>query len=426
MDGFDSKLCLREFWECLDENQRDSLLKVNIKDEDDSVQCAACRPCYKAAVLALKEKANETRFEGHANDSDRQTIWVTNLCDFLGVYSGQEAWEGHVVPSKFDTAAVNNDDDDWGEAAAAAATPVKSGNPQSSSAKNGGKAHGSGSSSSGGGDVEKFLRINGSTSVANNFALTNSLANDLVEHICVLFDPADKGRGNGGASGSNGGSNSGNSKSKGKKGKKGKKSKGKGSKGKKGSKNDQKTNSSSSNSTNSNSSAILQRNSLVSIFDRTTNGNPLLNDRGKPSKQCWYCQDKISLRFLDLLTYPRPVRKFKLLLDPSMTLKDLKILVGKEVRIEPDDVVLLKKGFGRVDGSKPGDYDLDAEKDALTIAECGLRWNKLIIISQVPMDLRKTKPTEAQSGQNRDEQNKQFVGTYFIFCLFIFLCIISF
>jgi hypothetical protein len=43
--------------------------------------------------------------------------------------------------------------------------------------------------------------------------------------------------------------------------------------------------------------------------------------------------------------------------------------------------------------------------------ECkGLRWNKLIIISQVPMDLRKTKPTEAQSGQNRDEQNKQFVG----------------
>ena len=26
------------------------------------------------------------------------------------------------------------------------------------------------------------------------------------------------------------------------------------------------------------------------------------------------------------------------------------------------------------------------------------------------MDLRKTKPTEAQSGQNRDEQNKQFVG----------------
>ena len=26
------------------------------------------------------------------------------------------------------------------------------------------------------------------------------------------------------------------------------------------------------------------------------------------------------------------------------------------------------------------------------------------------MDLRKTEPTEAQSGQNRDEQNKQFVG----------------
>ena len=60
MDGFDSKLCLREFWECLDETQRDSLLKINIKDDDDKIQCTACRPCYKAAVLALKEKATET------------------------------------------------------------------------------------------------------------------------------------------------------------------------------------------------------------------------------------------------------------------------------------------------------------------------------------------------------------------------------
>jgi hypothetical protein len=106
---------------------------------------------------------------------------------------------------------------------------------------------------------------------------------------------------------------------------------------------------------------------LLSIFDRTTGGNPELNERGKPSKQCWYCQDKISLRFLDLLTYPRPVRKFKMLLDPNMTLKELKILVGKEVNIEPDDVVLLKKGFGRVDGSVPGDYDYDEKKEQLKI-----------------------------------------------------------
>ena len=63
MEKFDATLGLREFWNCLDPNQRDSLLKVNIKDDDETVQCTACRPCYKAAVLALKEKASETTKE---------------------------------------------------------------------------------------------------------------------------------------------------------------------------------------------------------------------------------------------------------------------------------------------------------------------------------------------------------------------------
>ena len=188
MEKFDATLGLREFWNCLDPNQRDSLLKVNIKDDDETVQCTACRPCYKAAVLALKEKASETRFEGHANDSDRQTIWVTNLCDFLGVYSGQDAWEGHVVPSKFDTAAVKDEDDDWGDSMD---LPKKS-----SSSVGASKSSGSGPGGAGG-DVEKFLRIHNHTNTANNFSLTSNMANDLVEHICVLYDPSDKGRNNG-------------------------------------------------------------------------------------------------------------------------------------------------------------------------------------------------------------------------------------
>jgi hypothetical protein len=301
MDGFDSKLCLREFWECLDTNQRENLLKVNIKDDDEEVQCEACRPCYKAAVVALKEKANETRFEGHANDSDRQTIWVTKLCAFLGVYSGPDAWEGHVVPSKFDTAAANNGDD-WNDTSNGA------------SSSGGGIICNSNNSSATGvsGDVEKFLRICNSTTEENKFLLTSPLANDLVEHICVLFDPNDKGR-------SSGHNNHGNQGKKGKKGgKKGKKGgkKGKGNKGK-----------NTNHKQVQHHQVVLKRSNLMSIFDTTTGGNPVLNDRGKPSKQCWYCQDKISLRFLDLLTYPRPVRKFKLLLDPAMTLKDLKILV---------------------------------------------------------------------------------------------------
>ena len=80
------------------------------------------------------------------------------------------------------------------------------------------------------------------------------------------------------------------------------------------------------------------------------------------------------------------------------------------MKIEPADVVLLKKGFGRVDGKVPGDYGDTTEVDQQTIKGAGLRWNKLIIISQVPMNLRQTKPVETNNGQNRDEQNKQFVG----------------
>ena len=406
MDGFDSKLCLREFWECLDETQRDSLLKINIKDDDDKIQCTACRPCYKAAVLALKEKATETRFEGHANDSDRQTIWVTSLCKFLGVYSGSDAWEGHVVPSKFDTAAAKGtsahlvkatDDDGWNDE-----QEEEEGNGKSKKAKAKAKQVG-------GDDVDRFLRVQGSTPTSNNFVLTSGMACDLVENICVAFDPNDRKTSGGGSNGGGGGGKSG-----GKKGKKGKKGKG----GKKGGGN--KSSNSKGNGALGSHVKMLRRSTLLQVLEITAKGNPKLDDRGKPSRQCWYCQDKISLRFLDLLTYPRPVRKFKLLLDPNMSLRDLKILVGKEVNIDPDDVVLLKKGFGRVDGGKAGDYDGSKESENKTIKECDLRWNKLVIISQVPLSLRKTKPNENSNGQNRDEQNKQFVGEIFFFLLSYF------
>lgn len=406
MDGFDSKLCLREFWECLDETQRDSLLKINIKDDDDKIQCTACRPCYKAAVLALKEKATETRFEGHANDSDRQTIWVTSLCKFLGVYSGSDAWEGHVVPSKFDTAAAKGTsahlvkataDDGWNDE-----LEEEEGNGKSKKAKAKAKQVG-------GDDVDRFLRVQGSTPTSNNFVLTSGMACDLVENICVAFDPNDRKTSGGGSNGGGGGGKSG-----GKKGKKGKKGKG----GKKGGGN--KSSNSKGNGALGSHVKMLRRSTLLQVLEITAKGNPKLDDRGKPSRQCWYCQDKICLRFLDLLTYPRPVRKFKLLLDPNMSLRDLKILVGKEVNIDPDDVVLLKKGFGRVDGGKAGDYDGSKESENKTIKECDLRWNKLVIISQVPLSLRKTKPNENSNGQNRDEQNKQFVGEIFFFLLSYF------
>ena len=133
----------------------------------------------------------------------------------------------------------------------------------------------------------------------------------------------------------------------------------------------------------------------------------------KPRRaRCWYCADKVCLRFLDLLTYPRPVRKFKMLLLPSMLLKDLRALLAKEVNINAEDLVLMKKGRllpfqtgsdASNDGKKYGDAN------TVTLSQIGLKWNQLVVISQVPLALRTT-DTDTNMQSNRDEQNKQFVG----------------
>ena len=90
MGDLDTSLCLREFWECLDVSQRDSLRRVSIRDDDEAVQCSACRPCYMAAVIALKERSSEVKVD---QEDDCQTIWVSKLCEFLGVYSTDTAWD---------------------------------------------------------------------------------------------------------------------------------------------------------------------------------------------------------------------------------------------------------------------------------------------------------------------------------------------
>ena len=43
-------------------------------------------------------------------------------------------------------------------------------------------------------------------------------------------------------------------------------------------------------------------------------------------------QDKLRLKLVDTLTYPRPVRQFALLVDEGMALKDLRDLMALEVR----------------------------------------------------------------------------------------------
>jgi hypothetical protein len=44
----------------------------------------------------------------------------------------------------------------------------------------------------------------------------------------------------------------------------------------------------------------------------------------EPARSCWYCHDKVYVRFVDMLTYPRPVRKFSMLLCQDDCVRALK------------------------------------------------------------------------------------------------------
>ena len=56
------------------------------------------------------------------------------------------------------------------------------------------------------------------------------------------------------------------------------------------------------------------------------------------------------------------------------------------------------------DANKYGDA-----ADTVTISQIGLKWNQLVIISQVSLSLRTTDSGTTEQS-TRDEQNKQFVG----------------
>ena len=95
-------------------------------------------------------------------------------------------------------------------------------------------------------------------------------------------------------------------------GKKGKGKKGKGKKGKKKNIMD--------NNANNNSAAIVTKSDISINSPENTVGNisskinDIVTEGGWSieNKSCWYCRDKIYIRFIDLLTYPRPIRQFRM------------------------------------------------------------------------------------------------------------------
>jgi hypothetical protein len=129
-------------------------------------------------------------------------------------------------------------------------------------------------------------------------------------------------------------------------------------------------------------------------------------------KQCWYCRDKLYVRFTDLLTYPRPIRQFRMLLDKDITLGELEAIISDDVNrgyengddppggggggpsstkfnsFEP--VILMRKGKA-------------LEGKHLTMADLKIRSNQRLVISR-PVGKRLEVDDTVQ------ERNRQFVG----------------
>ena len=131
---------------------------------------------------------------------------------------------------------------------------------------------------------------------------------------------------------------------------------------------------------------------------------------------CWYCRDKIYIRFIDLLTYPRPIRQFRMLLTKDIPLGELEAIIGNDVnrgyssdededgecnnsKIQSDSIVLLRKGKALVGKDK-------------TLGELGLKRNTKLVISRniVKNSSADGKKTDYVVDSSEQERNRQFVG----------------
>jgi len=107
-----------------------------------------------------------------------------------------------------------------------------------------------------------------------------------------------------------------------------------------------------------------------------------------------YCKGKFHIRCVDTLTYPRPIRKFKMLLDKNMHLAMLREMMAVEVGMESnkEELVLLVKG-------KP----VPAAHDHTSLQELGFKNNLQVVISKVLGG-------PVKDTCNTEDKNKQFVG----------------
>ncbi|CAM9193199.1 unnamed protein product, partial [Ectocarpus sp. 12 AP-2014] len=113
----------------------------------------------------------------------------------------------------------------------------------------------------------------------------------------------------------------------------------------------------------------------------------------EPGDRGCYCKGKLILKVVDMLTYPRPVRKFEVLVEDQMSLLGLREIMLVNVKLESaTKLVLLTKGRA-----------IGPEKNNHTLQELGFKNKQQVVVSQVLGG-----PSTDDSGT--EEKNRQFVG----------------
>lgn len=121
----------------------------------------------------------------------------------------------------------------------------------------------------------------------------------------------------------------------------------------------------------------------------------------KEDLPCPFCADKVFVRFVDMLTYPRPVRKFSMLLPKRMRIGALREMLWREVGLEKEALLEVRIRNRRLTAGQ-GDAG-GGEED--TLEAVGVRDGVQVVVSKV---LGGDGEEGDKAGVNA--KNKQFVG----------------
>jgi hypothetical protein len=118
-----------------------------------------------------------------------------------------------------------------------------------------------------------------------------------------------------------------------------------------------------------------------------------------PSNACWYCYDKLYVRFVDMLTYPRPPRRFTMLLCKDDRVRALKQVLAAEVGLDSPSRLVLQLQ------SKPLD------DDNASMVSLGVTNGQLVIITKRPTPARPLSHARDAAAEEGDDFSSSSVSS---------------